>query len=98
MKLTRLAIQCLQALRAGPMTAPEIAARFVTAPPLLALQRAGLVAREGQRDVRYRLTEAGRAACPPRNPASAKPRRLPVPGPNVRGPSAARSAPPRMIS
>jgi hypothetical protein len=98
MKLTRLAIQCLQALRAGPMTAPEIAARFVTtSPPLLALQRAGLVAKEGCKDVRYRLTEAGRAACPPRNPASARLRQAPQPGPDVRGPTGMRQAPPRMI-
>jgi hypothetical protein len=97
MKLTRLAIQCLQALRAGPMTAAEIAARFATAPPLLALQRVGLVAKEGCKDVRYRLTEAGRAACPPRNPASARLRQAPQPGPDVRGPTGMRQAPPRMI-
>lgn len=36
----------------------------------------------------YEITDAGRAACPPRNPASAKPRPKPAPrGADVRGPT-----------
>lgn len=41
----------------------------------------------------YHLTEAGRAACPPRNPLSALPRPRPAPcGDDVRGPTGGHSA------
>lgn len=68
-----IAGRVLQALRAPPgMTVAEAWERWPSTgtKPLCDLQRAGLVANDG--DV-YTLTEAGRAACPSRNPLAAKP-------------------------
>ncbi len=68
-----IAGRVLQALRAPPgMTVSEAWERWPSTgtKPLCDLQRAGLVTNDG--DV-YTLTEAGRAACPSRNPLAAKP-------------------------
>lgn len=66
----------LLALRAGAMTSGELHQRFEgTHHGVMALVRAGLVSTDGKT---YRLTEAGRAACPFRNPLLAKgPAQLP---------------------
>lgn len=60
----------LLALRAGPTTTSELAERFGYKTHLGHLVRAGLIANT---DDTYRLTEAGRAACPFRNPKAALP-------------------------
>lgn len=58
----------LLALRAGPTTAAELAERFGRSHGIGALERRGLVVSEAGA---YRLTEAGRAACPLGNPLAA---------------------------
>lgn len=57
----------LLALRAGPMTPGELSAR-VGASPAGWLSKAGYIEQD---DSGYRITEAGRAACPYRNPLAA---------------------------
>lgn len=57
----------LLALRAGPMTPGEVSARIGQSVPGWLL-KAGLVTQD---DSYYRITEAGRAACPHRNPLAA---------------------------
>lgn len=59
----------LLALRAGGMTAAQLAERFGGNSGISQLVRAGLVT--GDADG-YRLTDAGRAACPLRNPLAAR--------------------------
>ena len=60
----------LQALRAGPMTATEMAERWSFGSGYAyELKRAGLVEIVGDE---FRLTPAGRAACPCRNPLAAQ--------------------------
>lgn len=59
----------LLALRAGPTTTSELAERFGYKTPLGHLVRTGLIVNT---DDTYRLTDAGRAACPFRNPEAAK--------------------------
>lgn len=60
--------RCLLALRAGAMTASELTERFGGKNPAYALVRCGWVANDGEF---FTLTEAGRAACPFRNPLAA---------------------------
>lgn len=69
MSLNDLEIRALQALRAGGMTAAEAIERWVGgAKSLNALCRKGLAT---QIDELFVITEAGRAACPYRNPLAA---------------------------
>jgi hypothetical protein len=85
----------LLALRAGPLAAEQIMERFGLAGRAwaAALVRAGYASRLGDsRAATYRITEAGLAACPPRNPALLTLRRQPPAprGANVRGPTSQR--------
>ena len=57
----------LLALRAGPMTSSELSARVGNSPPSW-LVKAGYIAQDGSC---YRITDAGRVACPYRNPLAA---------------------------
>lgn len=93
MKLYAVDIRVLQALRAGPMTSDQGAESPIPnfGATACRLMRAGLVhvirlPRQKQ-GVIYSLTAAGLRACPPRNPASAKPRNLPRQGAHVHGPT-----------
>jgi hypothetical protein len=95
-RFTNYQIRVLRALRACPMTATEGAEMGMPGfnESAKRLAAAGLVYAEelpgggdSNPSTRYHLTAAGLQACPPRNPASTRPRRHPTPGPNVRGPS-----------
>jgi len=82
--------QMLQALRAGPLGRTTLDERFSDAGNVLdTLVRKGYVESSGRRgQSRYSLTDAGRAACPPRNPAwPGRPIRAVCQGENVRGPT-----------
>ncbi len=59
----------LLALRAGPVSSAALAERFGISAPTSLLESAGLI--EGDAEA-WRLTDAGRAACPLRNPAASK--------------------------
>lgn len=87
-QLSPNANRLLLALRAGPMASDELIERFWFSPSthLLPLVRAGLVQRVG---LTYHITEAGRSALRPRNPASIRPRNFPSQALNVHGPSRA---------
>jgi hypothetical protein len=90
-KLTRQAIKLLRAMLGGPMEPEQFTARFgFCSPTLGSLVKAGLVERHGNRsgwDIHYQITDAGRAALPPRNPAAATRRLQPLAmGENVRSP------------
>lgn len=64
----------LQALRAGPLSEAQIQARIgLRSKPLGYLADKGFVERrvDGEPPALYAITEAGLAACPPRNPAAA---------------------------
>jgi hypothetical protein len=65
------AAQVLQALRANPLEPEQIALRWSDANVALnLLKRLGYIEPSGSRDgLQYRITEAGRAACPARRAA-----------------------------
>lgn len=66
MALTANEIRALRALRAGPLTREQAEERWVSgATELYSLVRAGLAEKVGEE---FRITPAGRAACPPVNP------------------------------
>lgn len=97
-RFSTMDINLMQALRAGDMSSEQILERYGYNPfdCLNRLIRNGCVVKEWipmTRQTLYRLTEAGRNTCPPRNPASQKPRHHPVMGPNVRGPAGDRRRP-----
>jgi hypothetical protein len=75
MKLTDVPIAILRAAAGAPITPDQLADRLGYRPskPLLALEAAGYITmeRSGKAVMAYAITDAGRAACPPRNPASA---------------------------
>jgi hypothetical protein len=92
-KLTQHAIKILRAMLGGPMDPAQFEARYGGYPcTLKSLVNAGLVERRGgggnSWNISYHITDAARAALPPRNPAAAA-RRLnpPAMGESVRGPS-----------
>lgn len=71
MALTANEIRALRALRAGPLTREQAEERWVSgATELYSLVRAGLAEKVGEE---FRITPAGRAACPPVNPLLAAP-------------------------
>lgn len=89
--------QILRALRAGRMTALEMQERWsFYGNHLKALKDEGLI-REVE-DSAYEITARGMEACPPRNPASTRPRALPHMGAHVRGPTGMAPKPPRIRS
>lgn len=62
----------LVALRAGPLANSAVVERFGSSSALTSLIKAGYVQRaDGDEGSEYRITEAGRAACPYRNPLAA---------------------------
>lgn len=65
----------LVALRAGPMSSGELMERFGSLPSMTGLRHKGLVAED---DNGWRLTDAGRAACPLRNPLAGKVAKAPA--------------------
>jgi len=66
MALTANEIRALRALRAGPLTHQQAVERWASgAAELCGLARAGLAEKVGEE---FRITPAGRAACPPVNP------------------------------
>lgn len=70
MALTANEIRALRALRAGPLTREQAEERWVSgATELYSLVRAGLAEKAG---AEFRITPAGRAACPPVNPLLAR--------------------------
>jgi DNA-binding MarR family transcriptional regulator len=78
LKLKRSEIQVLQILRMGEIAFVQIAARVggSVGAVLNSLQRQGLAtSRRDEQSTLWSLTEAGREACPPRNPASRSTRR-----------------------
>ncbi len=83
----------LQMLRAGDCTGEQIKARYgLHKKPLDRLEEEGFLTRTvSPQKTAYAITEAGRAACPPRNPATAL-RTLAAPkqGDGVHGPSRSR--------
>lgn len=89
--LAPIAVRVLRALLGGPMSPGQFEARFGHFPAsLTSLAKSGLVEKTGggTSATLYRITDAGRAALPPRNPALATRHiNLPVMGENVRGPS-----------
>jgi hypothetical protein len=92
-KLTQHAIKILRAMLGGPMDPAQFEARYGGYPcTLKSLVNAGLAERRGSGsnswNISYHITDAGRAALPPRNPEVAA-RRLqpPIMGENVHGPS-----------
>lgn len=89
--LTKRAVSVLRAMQGGPMRNAQFCELFGSAPTSLLASAiaAGYVEAVGKYpETLYRLTGKGRAALPPRNPASQKPRALPpMPGGDVRGPS-----------
>jgi hypothetical protein len=90
--LPPLKIKLLRAMMGGPITREQLIARLGVDPggTLTALRKAGLIELGGSGSwiSSYRITDAGRAALPPRNPASATRHiNLPVMGENVSGPS-----------
>jgi hypothetical protein len=83
--VNRAEVLILQALRAGPIDRQSLMERILGADSgIHALRVSGLIESADKKLGLYRLTPAGRAACPPRNPASALPRVAPVQGPRVR--------------
>lgn len=88
-RLAEVDMELLRALRGGPMESGQITERWPsTRPNTHKLQSAGLIHKTGNTyESTYRLTSEGARACEPRNPASAKPRRVPKAGPNVRNPT-----------
>lgn len=68
--LTGKTARILQALRAGPLEAYQVLERFPgVCGELTRLVRAGYIERVGDGRSGYRITEAGRAACPNRRDA-----------------------------
>lgn len=66
MELTANEIRAIRALRAGPLTAEQAVERWSSGTVVLySLARAGLAEKVGEE---FRITTAGRAACPPVNP------------------------------
>lgn len=66
----------LIALRAGQMTSGELGERFPSLPRLEALVKKGLITGDAHG---WRLTDAGRATCPLRNPLAANINAVPTP-------------------
>lgn len=86
-------VAILRALRSGPRNGVQIEQQIGRMPgeSMGRLIRFGYVTHQlvdgAKRLCLYTITPAGREACPPRNPASLKPRNIPRQGDNVRGPT-----------